>query len=57
MNSSSTCPMGNIISSLSLSVIRPGLMNRVLSGDVMDADLQEDYTIVGHQRWSEYRAQ
>lgn len=56
MNSSSTCPMGNI-SSLSLSVIRPGLMNRVLSGDVMDADLQEDYTIVGHQRWSESRAQ
>lgn len=26
-------------------------MNRVLSGDVMDADLQEDYTVVGHQRY------
>lgn len=25
-------------------------MNRVLSGDVMEADLQEDYTIVGHLR-------
>lgn len=33
-------------------------MNRVLSRDVMEADLQEDYTIVGHQGlWSEPRTQ